>query len=254
MQARRPSTPNASRSTSPPLSRAKADELAIAGLVACSSVDWPGKLVATVFVQGCPWRCPYCHNHAIIDVTTPGKVPFSAVDELLANRRGLLDGVVFSGGEPLRQPAIADALERVGEAGFGRGLHTAGPYPRRLRTLASERALEWVGLDIKALPADYIDVAGSASAGRLAWESLDVVLDSGIDYEVRVTVYPKGPDPVAIGRELAKRGVATVAVQRARERGAPEGFVACGPDWAASWARTVESYRGFGFGTLIVRE
>src|SRR5699024_7544222 len=72
-----------------------AADLQIAGLVPLSSIDWPGQLVATVFCQGCPWRCTYCHNTAILDPRTPGAVSWTQLEQLLARRHGLLDGVVF---------------------------------------------------------------------------------------------------------------------------------------------------------------
>ena len=75
-----------------------AKDLQIAGLVPLSTVDWPGQLAATLFLQGCPWRCHYCHNRAILDPRTPGTVAWSEVRDLLERRRGLLDAVVFSGG------------------------------------------------------------------------------------------------------------------------------------------------------------
>ena len=95
-----------------------ASDLQIAGLTPMSSVDWPGKFVATVFAQGCPWACPYCHNQAIIDPKIPGVVSWESVEELLGRRRGLLDGVVFSGGEATRQLAVLPAMQRVRELGF----------------------------------------------------------------------------------------------------------------------------------------
>ena len=110
-------------------------ELAIAGVTALSTCDWPGRLVATAFLQGCPWRCTYCHNAAILDPRAPGTVPWRDVLELLARRHGLLDGLVFSGGEPTRQRALVAAAAQVREAGFGVGLHTSGAYPSRLPAL-----------------------------------------------------------------------------------------------------------------------
>ena len=86
-----------------------ADALVIAGLVPMSTVDWPDHLSATVFTQGCPWNCFYCHNQALIPTRTPGAVAWDEVRALLGRRRGLLDGVVFTGGEALRQDALADA-------------------------------------------------------------------------------------------------------------------------------------------------
>ena len=137
-----------------------ADALVIAGLVPMSTVDWPDHLSATVFTQGCPWNCFYCHNQALIPARTPGQVAWEEVRALLRRRRGLLDGVVLTGGEALRQDALADAAREVIDMGFQVGLHTAGPYPRRLHDMIEAGLVEWVGLDIKALPEHYGQVVG----------------------------------------------------------------------------------------------
>lgn len=171
---------------------ATADHLVIAGLVPLSTCDWPDHLAATVFLQGCPWRCGYCHNHAILDPRAPGQVAWSRVRDLLGRRRGLLDGVVFSGGEPTRQPGLADAMREVRAAGFGVGLHTGGAYPRRLAELLP--LVDWVGLDVKAPPGRYDAVTGASNSARPAYESLRLALDAGVDVQVRTTV-----DPTVLG-------------------------------------------------------
>lgn len=205
--------------------------LAIAGLVPFSSVDWPGHLTATVFCQGCPWSCTYCQNTAIIDPRTPGLVPWSEVMELLGRRHGLLDGVVFSGGEALRQHEVVAAMSEVREAGFEAALHTAGPYPTRLDQCLEH--LSWVGLDIKALPEDYGPLVG-ADAGAKAWQSLRILLESGLDYEVRTTVHPGSPAETRfeeLAGGLAAAGVTTFALQEARTTGTPAEFDALARRW-----------------------
>ena len=146
-----------------------ADDLVIAGLVPMSTVDWPDHLTATVFLQGCPWNCFYCHNQALIPALAPGQVAWEEVRALLRRRRGLLDGVVLTGGEALRQDALADAAREVIDMGFQVGLHTAGPYPRRLRDMIVAGLVDWVGLDIKALPEHYGQVVDRANAAAKAW-------------------------------------------------------------------------------------
>lgn len=232
---------------------ADANDLQIAGVQPFSSVDWPGKLVATVFAQGCPWACPYCHNHAIIDCRTPGVVPFSRVWELLERRLGLLDGCVFSGGEPLRQEAVVPAMGVVRDLGVAVGLHTAGPYPARLARVLEAGLVDWVGLDVKALPDAYGQVVGRAGAGVKAWESLEVVVASGVAYEVRVTVYPGGPDPIPLLNALYERSVKNLALQRARDEGAPAGFAAHVPGWGRDFAEIARKTQDIGFSNLTVR-
>lgn len=198
-----------------------AEDLQIAGLTRLSSCDWPGKLVATVFLQGCPLDCGYCHNPGILDPRAPGVVPWSDVIELLDRRHGLLDGVVFSGGEPTRQAGLADAMRRVRDLGFGVGLHTAGPYPRRFAEVVD--LCDWVGLDIKAPERLYGPVAGLASAGAKAFESLRIALDSGVDLQVRTTVDPTtmtDDDVTELTATLNAAGVAEHVLQQVRTEGA----------------------------------
>lgn len=171
--------------------RRLAEDLAIAGLVPLSTCDWPDHLVATVFLQGCPWRCTYCHNASILDCQTPGIVGWGDVTDLLDRRVGLLDGVVFSGGEPTRQAGLADAARRVRDRGFGVGLHTAGAYPAALAQVLP--LVDWVGLDIKAPPALYraiTGVGGPTTCADAAFRSLRLVLDAGVAVQVRTTVDP----------------------------------------------------------------
>lgn len=207
---------------------AAADDLQIAGLVSLSTVDWPGHLVATAFLQGCPWRCTYCHNSAILDPRTPGVVPWQAVRDLLARRRGLLDGVVFSGGEPTRQAGLVAAMREVKEAGFLVGLHTGGAYPRRLRQLLP--LVDWVGLDIKAPARLYRAITrtgGPTTSADQAFSSLELVLASGVDVQVRTTVDPtvmSDDDVAELSAVLAERGVREHVLQTVRADGTTEEY------------------------------
>ena len=194
--------------------------LQIAGLVPASMCDWPGRIVATAFLQGCPWRCTYCHNPELLDSRTAGTVPFSAVTDLLARRVGLLDGVVFSGGEPTRQPALLDAVRTVRELGFAVGLHTAGAYPRLLREVLPW--VDWVGLDLKASPSRYPAITGVQRSGAAAWASLDAVLEAGVAVQVRTTVDPTvhgAAEVEELQRVVAGRGVTDHVLQTVRATG-----------------------------------
>ena len=225
---------------------AGANDLAIAGLVPLSSVDWPGRLVATVFCQGCPWNCAYCHNASLFDCAVPGIVSWDDdVEPLLARRRGLLDGVVFTGGEATRQLALAPAMARVRDLGFQVGLHTGGAYPRRLAELLP--LVDWVGLDIKALPEDYGAVTGVAAAGPKAWEALGMVLDSGVGHEVRLTLHPDSPQAATAGviaRRLRAAGVRVLVLQEARAEGTREAFQTTARTWdLAAWQLRLDELR-----------
>jgi pyruvate formate lyase activating enzyme len=213
---------------------APADALQIAGLTALSTCDWPDHLVATVFLQGCPWRCGYCHNQAIIDPRAPGVIAWSAVRELLRRRRGLLDGVVLSGGEPTRQSGLVAAAREVRDAGFGVGLHTGGAYPRALAAVLPY--VDWVGLDIKAPARLYraiTRVGGPGTSAEAAFASLRLVLDSGVDVQVRTTVDPtvlSGEDVAELSEVLAGLGVRDHVLQEVRAEGTS-------PEYQAELAR-----------------
>lgn len=213
--------------------RESADSLRIAGLTRLSTVDLPGALVATVFLQGCPWECVYCHNPDLIDPRSRGDIAWSEVLSFLRTRVGLLDGVVFSGGEPTMQRALGAAIDDVRRLGFRVGLHTGGPYPALLARILPR--VDWVGIDAKARVDGYARVTGRPSSGRAAERSLDLVLANHLvrrgtarplDYEVRTTVHPDLIDDRelgALGRDLADRGAEVWAVQRYRRTGARSG-------------------------------
>ena len=162
--------------------------LQVGGLVPMTTVDYPDRLSAVVFCQGCPLRCRYCHNGELLPRHTDAAIPWRQVLEFLDSRRGLLDAVVFSGGEPTQQRALPAAIGAVREMGFDIGLHTAGVYPERLQALLP--LLDWVGLDIKALPEDYPGLTGMPGSGELAWHSAQLLVESGLPHELRTTWHP----------------------------------------------------------------
>lgn len=209
---------------------ARPEDLRIAGITLFSTVDWPDRLAATLFLQGCPWDCFYCHNPALIDPRRAGEVSWDDALADLESRRGLIDGVVLSGGEPTMQRATLPAIQELRRRGFAVGLHTAGAFPLLLARILP--FVDWVGLDIKATADEYATVTGRARSGELAWRSLELVLASAdlrrgtrhpLDYEVRTTAHPAATDDeelCRLGDAIADRGVTTWAVQRARAAGA----------------------------------
>jgi pyruvate formate lyase activating enzyme len=142
------------------------------------------------------------------------------VRSTLDRRRGLLDGVVFSGGEPLRQAAVVDAIAEVREMDFLAAIHTAGGYPSRFEALLP--SLAWVGLDIKAPRRKYEAITGVEVSGDRAWASLELLVASGVDYELRVTVDPTVlslADVKEVVRDLEAVGARTPVLQEARPDG-----------------------------------
>ena len=194
--------------------------LRIGGLTPLSTTDWPGMLAAVVFCQGCPWRCGYCHNPGLIPSHSDSEIPWEDLLAFLRRRQGLLDGVVFSGGEPTLQPALADAMRAVRALGFKVGLHTGGGYPRRLAEVLP--LVDWVGLDVKAPFDDYPRITGIVGSGERALSSLEHVLASGVAHEIRTTVHPAllaDAEVVSLAQDLSTRGVKHYVIQAFRSQG-----------------------------------
>lgn len=198
-----------------------AAELHVGGLVPLTTTDYPGQLAAVIFCQGCPWRCQYCHNPHLLAARGAHEMPWAEVLAFLRRRVGLLDAVVFSGGEPTLQAALPDAMRTVRAMGFKIGLHTAGSHPRRLEQVLP--LTDWVGMDIKAPFTDYAATTGVRGSGDAAERSMQLILDSGVAHEFRTTVHPALLDADTLQRlaaDLARRGVRHYAVQAFRHPGA----------------------------------
>lgn len=180
--------------------------LKVGGITPFTATDFPGRLSAVIFVQGCPWRCGYCHNPHLQPRTAESPLAWEDIRAFLARRVGLIDAVVFSGGEPTMDPGLEAAVREVRESGFQIGLHSGGTHPKRLRQVLP--LVDWVGLDIKATSAGYEAVTRVRGSGVPAFESLRAVLESGVDHEIRT-----------LARQLARMGVTRYALQVFRATG-----------------------------------
>lgn len=213
---------------------APAERARIGGWQPFSACDWPGRLAAVVFLAGCPWRCGYCHNPGLLQ-RRHGQTSWPQLRAQLQARRGLLDGVVFSGGEPLTEPALPALLAEVRAMGFATGLHSGGSHPERLQRVLP--LLDWVGLDIKTLPAQYPAITAVAGSGERAETSLALLQASGIDYECRSTLHPALHDEhtlTQLAAWLAQRGVRRYAWQRLRPGPQlPQSFAPIAAGWPA---------------------
>jgi len=200
----------------------------VGGFEPFSATEFPGKLSAVVFVQGCPWRCGYCHNPDL-QPRHQGPLSWERLLEGLARRVGLLDAVVFCGGEPTIDPALGQAVAQVRELGFQVGLETAGIYPERLRELLP--SLDWVGLDVKAPFDSYDTITGVSNSASPVRASLSALLDSGIEFECRTTVHPEQLSPtllLRLGRSLSALGVQRYVLQEFRATGCRDAVLASG--------------------------
>ena len=177
------------------------------GLQKLAMVDYPGKLAATVFPGGCNLRCPFCHN-AVLVLHPDQAEHLSEADilDFLSRRRGLLDGVVLSGGEPLLHDGAADFLCQVRELGFAVKLDTNGCFPDRLEALLRDGLLDYVAMDIKNSPQKYPQTVGIPGFDLSpVQKSIDLLCDAGVEYEFRTTVVRQlhtAHDILAIGRWL----------------------------------------------------
>ena len=164
--------------------------MVIHGLQKLTLLDYPGHTACTVFTAWCPWRCPFCHNASL--VLRPESQPVIDQEEFftfLHKRRGLLDGVAVTGGEPTVQKDLPAFLARVKEAGFAVKLDTNGTNPAMLRQILEAGLVDYVAMDIKAGRDNYSAVTGTLRPGLAAVEeSAELLRRSGVDHEFRTTV------------------------------------------------------------------
>jgi pyruvate formate lyase activating enzyme len=194
--------------------------LRIAGLTPLSTTDYPDCLSAVVFCQGCPWRCGYCHNPHLLPARGAHEIAWDEIMSFLRRRTALLDAVVFSGGEPLAQAGLADAMRDVRQLGFRIGLHTGGAYPSRFEETLE--LVDWVGFDIKADFAEYAAVTAVPGSGDRALASARRLLESGVAHEFRTTVHPRLHDSLRLRHladQLARLGARAWVLQEFRATG-----------------------------------
>ena len=161
----------------------------IYGLQKMTLLDYPGRVACTVFLNGCDFRCPFCHNFDLACGKAPAVMESEELLAFLEKRKGLLDGVAFTGGEPLLSTGLTDLLDRIRQMGFKIKLDTNGYHPDRLRQVLEEQMVDYVAMDIKNSPEKYALTAGVASVdmGRIM-DSISILRESDVDYEFRTTV------------------------------------------------------------------
>lgn len=186
----------------------------IAAILKFSTLDYPGKLSVVVFTQGCPIRCVYCHNPDFQNYDAPGKIGLDELQGFLKTRKGLLDAVVFSGGDPLMQKHLPDAISMVKDEGFLAGLHTAGTIPSMFKKVLP--LLDWVGFDVKTAINRYESITQVSNSGALAEESVDMLLESNTSFEIRTTVDSRtitSEDLIQVAKFLQNKNIKTWVIQ-----------------------------------------
>ena len=161
----------------------------IHGLQKMTLLDFPGRVACTVFLGGCDFRCPFCHNFELVDGTARPLLDEAELLAFLGKRRGLLDGVAITGGEPCLHRDLPELLEKIRALGFAVKLDTNGTHPAMLRAILSEGLADYVAMDIKAGRDNYPSVTGTLRPGLEAVEESAAVLMAGkTDFEFRTTV------------------------------------------------------------------
>ena len=159
----------------------------IQGFQKMTLLDFPGRVACTVFTGGCNLRCPFCHNGGLVRTPMEHGNMTDAVLDYLSRRRGILDGVCLTGGEPLLQPDLEDFLFRLHEMGFLVKLDTNGALPKRLSRVLDAGLVDYVAMDVKSSPEGYGRATGSDISTEVFAESMDLIRGSGIPYEFRTT-------------------------------------------------------------------
>ena len=161
----------------------------IGGLQKQSFIDYPGKISCVLFLAGCNFDCPYCHNPQLAGGSAhqPETIAEDDVIAYLEHRRSWLEGVVISGGEPTLHSDLPDLCRRIKRLGYPVKLDTNGSRPRMLKTLLEAGLVDYLAMDIKTEPERYADGLARMGDGAALLASIQIVMDSGVDYEFRTT-------------------------------------------------------------------
>lgn len=214
----------------------------IAGIEKCSFVDYPGKLAAVVFVPGCNWNCFYCHNRLLLQGQAAQiRLSVEEVLGLLTSRRGLLDAVVVTGGEPTLQAGLPNFVARVRELDYLVKLDTNGTRPDVLGALLGEGLVDYVAMDVKAPMEKYEAVVGVPVNYKALNESIDLIMGSGVEHEFRTTVAPQltHADVAAVARRIAGAKRYVLQQYRRPEEGLSDDPRLEAPPHPATWPAAV---------------
>jgi len=161
----------------------------IGGFQKNSLIDFPGTIACVVFTSGCNFKCPYCHNPELAagPVNGVGRLNTSDIFSFLSKRKGWVDGVVITGGEPCLQPDLIEFIQQLKQMGLAVKLDTNGSRPSVLSRLLDRSLLDYVAMDIKTGPDRYPDIMISAPGSDVIFQSIQMIMASAPDYEFRTT-------------------------------------------------------------------
>lgn len=161
----------------------------IVGFTPAGMLDWPGHVATTVFLAGCDFACPFCHNP---DLNRPrlDDTQWESLRSYLRMRRNWVDGVVITGGEPTDDPGLVALLDAFAQDAIPVKLDTNGSHPELLGRLLAEQLVAYVAVDVKTVPQRYAEATGRTDAAERVCRTIEVVKESGVPHEFRTTVYP----------------------------------------------------------------
>ena len=177
----------------------------VQGFQKLTLLDFPGRTACTVFTGGCNLRCPFCHNAGLVRTPMAQSNGAQEVLAFLEKRRGILDGVCVTGGEPLLQPDLADFLRQIKDMGYAVKLDTNGSLPERLADLLAQGLVDYVAMDVKSSSEGYATASGSEIDPAVFARSVRLIRESGLPHEFRTTAVGgihTEADFAAIGRWL----------------------------------------------------
>lgn len=151
-------------------------------------LDYPSKVACTVFLGGCNFRCPFCHNAPLVLMTENGEISTEELLRFLRKRSGVLDGVCITGGEPLINEGLEALMREIRSLGYSIKLDTNGSFPERLNAVIGSGLADYIAMDIKNSFGKYAETAGADVDTDKISKSIDIIMSCGISYEFRTTI------------------------------------------------------------------
>lgn len=219
----------------------------LGGLMKTTLLDYPGKIACTVFTKGCNFRCPFCHNASLVLPDRYDAEELSEADffSFIERRKGILDGVVVSGGEPMLHTDVAEFLSEIKKMGFCVKLDTNGAFPQKLQKVVSDGLVDYIAMDIKNSPSKYADTAVCEILPSVE-KSINIIMQSGVEYEFRTTAVTElhtADDFRAIGRWI--KGAEKYFIQSYEDSGdilAPLPFSTPSDELLSEYLKAVREY------------
>ena len=176
----------------------------IKGLQKTTLLDYPGKVACTIFTGGCNFRCPFCHNASLVTrIDSEERIDEDELFSYLKKRKGILDGVCITGGEPLLQPDIEAFCQKIKKLGLLIKLDTNGSFPSKLRSLLDSNLIDYIAMDVKNSKKEYAKTCGGHEFPSNVEESIRIIRSASVPYEFRTTVVRELHTKESI-RELAE--------------------------------------------------